>query len=212
MHVEEADLQNSTHKTSPVSNATRISIPASPPPARPPARLTAPAATPRWRKTSTTDAHGQAYLKKKTDAPYCTDCHGKHQVLSKRKMDSPRLSGEHPRLCGKCHGVKGKAARCRRSKGKRRRRLCNQRPRGRGCSKRVCSPPPRSAPIATTAISSWTIKIRALRSISRINPATCGPATRDLHQIREEHSQPHGQQVHGTAADLQGLPPPMKSR
>ena len=53
--------------------------------------------------------HGVAYFNKKSNAPYCTDCHGTHKVQS-RYDDSSATNREFiPRLCGKCHNKNGKA-------------------------------------------------------------------------------------------------------
>lgn len=53
--------------------------------------------------------HGQAYFNNKTNAPYCTDCHGTHKVKS-RYADSSSTNRENiPKLCGKCHNKNGKA-------------------------------------------------------------------------------------------------------
>ena len=94
-----------------MSNATRDINPRLPRPCQTSGKIDCSGCHAQTAKDFTDSAHGQAYLKKKTDAPYCTDCHGKHQVLSQRKSDSPIYRANIPRLCGKCHGVKGKAAR-----------------------------------------------------------------------------------------------------
>ncbi len=54
--------------------------------------------------------HGQAYFKKSPDAPYCTDCHGKHRVKSRYDETSPTYRANIPTLCGECHKKDGKAA------------------------------------------------------------------------------------------------------
>lgn len=54
--------------------------------------------------------HGQAYFKnKKSNAPYCTDCHGTHRVLSRYDDSSSTNRAVIPKLCGKCHNKNGKA-------------------------------------------------------------------------------------------------------
>jgi len=53
--------------------------------------------------------HGQAYFEKKPNAPYCTDCHGSHQVKSKTDEKSPVYRMSVPNLCGQCHRTGGKA-------------------------------------------------------------------------------------------------------
>ena len=53
--------------------------------------------------------HGQAYFSKKSNAPYCTDCHGTHKVLSRYDDLSVTNRASIPKLCGKCHNKNGKA-------------------------------------------------------------------------------------------------------
>ena len=54
--------------------------------------------------------HGQAYFKKNPYAPYCTDCHGKHNIKSKYDETSPTYRANIPKLCGGCHKKGGKAS------------------------------------------------------------------------------------------------------
>ncbi|MFZ4412071.1 MAG: cytochrome b/b6 domain-containing protein [Bacteroidales bacterium] len=53
--------------------------------------------------------HGQAYFQKKSNAPYCTDCHGTHKVMSRYDETSVTSRANIPQLCGKCHNKNGKA-------------------------------------------------------------------------------------------------------
>jgi len=53
--------------------------------------------------------HGVAYLEGKESAPYCTDCHGKHLVKSKKDETSPVYRLSIPSLCGGCHRENGRA-------------------------------------------------------------------------------------------------------
>jgi len=53
--------------------------------------------------------HGQAYFTKKSNAPYCTDCHGTHKIKGRYDESSLTNRGEIPKLCGKCHNKNGKA-------------------------------------------------------------------------------------------------------
>ncbi len=53
--------------------------------------------------------HGQAYMEKDKDAPYCTTCHGSHKIKSKFDDTSPDYRANIPKLCGNCHRKKGKA-------------------------------------------------------------------------------------------------------
>ncbi|MGB6338556.1 MAG: cytochrome c3 family protein, partial [Candidatus Aminicenantaceae bacterium] len=48
--------------------------------------------------------HGQAYFEKNPDSPYCTDCHGKHTVISHLSDQAKTYRSKIPELCGGCHG------------------------------------------------------------------------------------------------------------
>jgi len=58
----------------------------------------------------TQSGHGQAYSQSDPNAPYCTDCHGKHTVLSHQNDTSPTYRSSIPQLCGSCHGKPGHPA------------------------------------------------------------------------------------------------------
>ncbi len=47
--------------------------------------------------------HGMAFLNNEEDAPYCTDCHGSHDTLSKDIETSATYRANIPQLCGECH-------------------------------------------------------------------------------------------------------------
>ncbi len=47
--------------------------------------------------------HGRAYFEKDPKSPYCTDCHGKHKVLSHRDDRDATYRANIPQLCGDCH-------------------------------------------------------------------------------------------------------------
>jgi cytochrome b subunit of formate dehydrogenase/uncharacterized protein with PIN domain len=54
--------------------------------------------------------HGQLLAQGSPDAPACTDCHGKHGILSKNDTQSPTFSRNVPTLCGNCHRTGQRAA------------------------------------------------------------------------------------------------------
>jgi predicted CXXCH cytochrome family protein len=58
----------------------------------------------------TESIHGQLNTKKDPDAPYCTDCHGKHDTVTRFEDDSPTFRRNVPMLCAKCHRAGEKAA------------------------------------------------------------------------------------------------------
>ena len=47
--------------------------------------------------------HGQSYYNKKSNAPYCTTCHGTHKIKSRYEDNSPTNRANIPQLCGNCH-------------------------------------------------------------------------------------------------------------
>ncbi len=51
-------------------------------------------------KTST---HGKLHAQNDTNAPFCSDCHGTHDVLGKKNVKSPIFAPNIPQLCAKCH-------------------------------------------------------------------------------------------------------------
>ncbi|MGE5393104.1 MAG: cytochrome c3 family protein [Candidatus Saccharibacteria bacterium] len=53
--------------------------------------------------------HGQAYFNKNENAPYCTTCHGTHQIKPKADESSPVYRASIPKLCGQCHRKGGQA-------------------------------------------------------------------------------------------------------
>ncbi|MFZ1291602.1 MAG: cytochrome c3 family protein [Melioribacteraceae bacterium] len=54
--------------------------------------------------------HGQLFAKKNEDAPYCTDCHEKHETRTKSHPLSKTFRKNIPELCAKCHREGEKAA------------------------------------------------------------------------------------------------------
>ncbi|MDQ7063967.1 MAG: cytochrome c3 family protein [candidate division KSB1 bacterium] len=54
--------------------------------------------------------HGTYWARGNRIAPYCTDCHGVHDMQSKDDTASPTFSRNIPELCGRCHREGQKAA------------------------------------------------------------------------------------------------------
>ncbi|MDH5639384.1 MAG: cytochrome c3 family protein, partial [Nitrospinota bacterium] len=52
----------------------------------------------------TKSVHGKALAAGNMDAPYCSDCHGSHNIKFHMDPDSPTFKAEIPTLCGGCHG------------------------------------------------------------------------------------------------------------
>jgi cytochrome b subunit of formate dehydrogenase len=47
--------------------------------------------------------HGQALARGDTMAPRCSDCHGKHDIRSRREPDAQTAVVNVPAMCGRCH-------------------------------------------------------------------------------------------------------------
>ena len=110
MQVKESDLQNSAHKNIPCVKCHSDINPRLARPCETSGKIDCSACHAQRAKDYHDGVHGQAYLKKNTDAPYCTDCHGKHKVLSQKDIASTVYRANVPGLCAKCHGAKGKSA------------------------------------------------------------------------------------------------------
>ncbi|MBT4289402.1 MAG: hypothetical protein HOD92_18915 [Deltaproteobacteria bacterium] len=54
--------------------------------------------------------HGKLMAEKDGDVPSCVDCHGKHNTLSKKNVQSSTFPKNVPDLCGECHKDGGKSA------------------------------------------------------------------------------------------------------
>lgn len=54
--------------------------------------------------------HGQYYAVGDSIAPYCTDCHGSHEILDPADPTAATFSTNIPDLCGRCHREGKKAA------------------------------------------------------------------------------------------------------
>ncbi len=50
-----------------------------------------------------TSVHGKLFNKGDHVAPYCTDCHGSHNIMEHTDNDSPTFCKKIPDLCGECH-------------------------------------------------------------------------------------------------------------
>ena len=109
LYVNKSELSNSVHRNIPcVKCHTNVSP-----------QLARPCATAKKVSCSNCHAkighqyfesgHGQAYMKKEKDAPYCTTCHGSHNIKSRYNESSPTYRSAIPSLCGKCHRKNGKA-------------------------------------------------------------------------------------------------------
>jgi len=108
--VVESELQNSAHKNIPCIKCHTDVNPLMERPCVPCGKVDCAACHAQIEREYNDSAHGQAYLQKKPDNPYCTDCHGKHLVLYKKDPNAPVYRANVPALCGKCHGPKGAAA------------------------------------------------------------------------------------------------------
>lgn len=58
----------------------------------------------------TRSIHGQFHSRGDPDVPWCTDCHGIHNILDRLSDKSPIYKSNIPKLCAKCHAKGGRAA------------------------------------------------------------------------------------------------------
>lgn len=54
--------------------------------------------------------HGKLHAQNDPNAPYCTDCHGEHEIRSDEDLSSPIFPRNVPDLCAQCHREGEKAA------------------------------------------------------------------------------------------------------
>ncbi|NOX19095.1 MAG: hypothetical protein GXO87_12550 [Chlorobi bacterium] len=54
-------------------------------------------------KNYSSSIHGTLHKEGDEVAPYCTDCHGSHNIMKHSDRDSPTFSKRIPDLCGQCH-------------------------------------------------------------------------------------------------------------
>ncbi len=54
--------------------------------------------------------HGEHFVEGNKEVPYCTTCHGDHNVQAHMDEASPTFRSAIPELCGKCHSKDGKAS------------------------------------------------------------------------------------------------------
>jgi len=60
--------------------------------------------------TYQTSIHGKLEARGDPDAPFCTDCHGRHNIRKRQDSKSVTFPTNVPELCGKCHRDGSKAA------------------------------------------------------------------------------------------------------
>lgn len=101
--IDKADIQNSVHKNIPCVKCHSDVSPQHKRPCDTAGRVDCSACHAQVAENYFESDHGQAYFEKDPLAPYCTDCHGKHKVLSHRNAEDETFRSNIPKLCGDCH-------------------------------------------------------------------------------------------------------------
>jgi predicted CXXCH cytochrome family protein len=104
MTVHKEDIQNSVHKNIPCVKCHADINPRHPRPCDTAGRVDCSNCHAQIAEDYFESEHGEAYTEKNPDSPYCTDCHGKHKVLSHRDERDKTYRTNIPHLCGDCHG------------------------------------------------------------------------------------------------------------
>jgi cytochrome b subunit of formate dehydrogenase len=102
--VVKDDLQGSIHRDIPCVKCHSDVDPLRARPCEPAGRVDCSSCHAKVAEEYFDSDHGQAFLQKKPDAPYCTDCHGKHKVTAHTNEADRTYRTNIPKLCGECHG------------------------------------------------------------------------------------------------------------
>ncbi len=109
LYVDKNTIQNSVHKNIPCVKCHSDVDPTRHRPCETAGRVDCSKCHAQVSEDYFQSEHGKAYLEKNPNVPYCTDCHGDHNVLSPRNELSPSYRANIPKLCGECHAKTGKA-------------------------------------------------------------------------------------------------------
>ena len=101
--VTKEDIQNSAHKNIPCVKCHTDVAPQRHRPCETAGRVDCSNCHAQIAEDFFASGHGEAYTDNNPDAPYCTDCHGTHQVLSHLNQSDITYRSNIPQLCGDCH-------------------------------------------------------------------------------------------------------------
>ena len=104
MTVHKEDIQNSMHKNIPCVKCHTDIDPQRRRPCEIAGRVDCSNCHAQVAENYFESKHGEAYTQKDPDSPYCSDCHGKHTVLSHLDERDKTYRANIPQLCGGCHG------------------------------------------------------------------------------------------------------------
>lgn len=104
MTVHKEDIQNSVHRNIPCVKCHSDIDPQRRRPCETARRVDCSNCHAQIAEDYFESGHGQAYFQMKPSVPYCSDCHGKHKVLSHRNDRDRTYRANIPQLCGGCHG------------------------------------------------------------------------------------------------------------
>ena len=117
MTVLKEDIQNSAHRNIPCVKCHTDIDPKRPRPCETAGRVDCSNCHAQIAENYFDSGHGEAYVQRNPDAPYCTSCHGKHTVLSHLDERDKTYRANIPQLCGDCHGKLAKPATLKLSRG-----------------------------------------------------------------------------------------------
>ncbi len=103
LYVDPGELQNSLHRNMPCIKCHSDIDPQLDRPCEPVGKVDCSSCHAKISEEYFQSDHGQAYLQHKPGVPYCTDCHGRHDVNSHRVDTSETFRSNIPKLCGDCH-------------------------------------------------------------------------------------------------------------
>lgn len=110
MFVDKDELSHSMHTNIPCVKCHSDINPNLPRPCEPSGRVDCANCHANTSQEYYASAHGEAFLHKDNRVPYCTTCHGSHNVKAHLDDTSPTFRSAVPELCGECHKDNGKAA------------------------------------------------------------------------------------------------------
>ncbi len=103
MHVKREDIQNSVHKNIPCVKCHSDIEPQHTRPCDTAGRVDCSKCHAQVAENYFESDHGKGFFEKVPNSPYCTDCHGKHQILSHLNEEDRTYRTNIPQLCGDCH-------------------------------------------------------------------------------------------------------------
>jgi cytochrome b subunit of formate dehydrogenase len=109
MHVDKSVIARSIHKNIPCVKCHSDIDPRRDRPCEPAGQVDCSRCHAKISEEFFASGHGDAYLEKRPQAPYCTTCHGGHGALAHDDENSLTYRATVPSMCGECHRTGGAA-------------------------------------------------------------------------------------------------------